>query len=240
MPMSDKNSDLTLLPADMRQSGRTMLEMLGVLAIVAVLTVVGLASFSRALDQHRANKVMDQVSQLIINIRSMFASAYYYTGLNNSEALNLGLVPDDIVKESSGELKNPFKGFIYINPTNANKGDAPSAATAFEITYTGLSRYACIALATGEWSKGSEAGLISMMFSAAGTDASSDGASTTMADKRRVGCIGEVYSVEEGAGLAIACPEGAVRFPLTVSQAGTACNCVGDYSNRCSVTWLYF
>ena len=45
------------------QSGRSMVEMLGVLAIIGVLSVGGIAGYSLAMRRHRANQVVDTLSK---------------------------------------------------------------------------------------------------------------------------------------------------------------------------------
>ena len=45
------------------ESGRSMVEMLGVLAIIGVLSVGGIAGYSLAMRRHRANTIMDLMSK---------------------------------------------------------------------------------------------------------------------------------------------------------------------------------
>ena len=45
------------------QSGRSMVEMLGVLAIIGVLSVGGIAGYSLSMRRHRANGVVDLISK---------------------------------------------------------------------------------------------------------------------------------------------------------------------------------
>lgn len=51
------------------ESGRSMVEMLGVLAIIGVLSVGGIAGYSKAMNKYKINKTTDQVSMLVANIR---------------------------------------------------------------------------------------------------------------------------------------------------------------------------
>ena len=46
------------------QSGRSMIEMLGVLAIIAVLTVGGIAGYSKAMEKWKVNKLIDEYSMM--------------------------------------------------------------------------------------------------------------------------------------------------------------------------------
>ena len=48
------------------QNGRSMIEMLGVLAIIGVLSIGGLAGYTMAMNRHRANQVLDYVSRCAV------------------------------------------------------------------------------------------------------------------------------------------------------------------------------
>ena len=50
--------------------GRSMIEMLGVLAIIAVLSVAGIAGYSKAMEKWKANKLIDEYSNLILNLQT--------------------------------------------------------------------------------------------------------------------------------------------------------------------------
>ena len=52
------------------QSGRSMVEMLGVLAIIGVLSVGGIAGYSLSMRRHRANQVVDLVSKYALSAYS--------------------------------------------------------------------------------------------------------------------------------------------------------------------------
>ena len=47
----------------MFQKGRSMIEMLGVLAIIGVLSIGGLLGYRRAVNNHQANVILDDVSR---------------------------------------------------------------------------------------------------------------------------------------------------------------------------------
>ncbi len=48
------------------QQGRSMIEMLGVLAIIGVLSIGGLAGYTMAMNRHRANQILDYVSRAVV------------------------------------------------------------------------------------------------------------------------------------------------------------------------------
>jgi Tfp pilus assembly protein PilE len=48
------------------ESGRSMVEMLGVLAIIGVLSIGGIAGYTLAMNRYRANEVLDTAAKLAI------------------------------------------------------------------------------------------------------------------------------------------------------------------------------
>ena len=56
------------------QNGRSMIEMLGVLAIIGVLSVGGIAGYSKAMMKYRINKTIEQITLIAGNMRSFTAS----------------------------------------------------------------------------------------------------------------------------------------------------------------------
>ena len=139
------------------QSGRSMVEMLGVLAIIGVLSIGGISGYSKAMAKFRINKTLDQISMLVMNIRSLFASSLDYTGLDNTLAVTMGIIPGEMQGASSGSIINAFQGNVTIEA-----GDQGGTNRSFKITYEGLSQEACISIATADWGSQSGSGLYSM------------------------------------------------------------------------------
>ena len=50
------------------QTGRSMLEMLGVLAIIGILSVGSLGGYRYAINKHRANTILNDVSMRMVDI----------------------------------------------------------------------------------------------------------------------------------------------------------------------------
>jgi len=63
------------------QSGRSMIEMLGVLAIIGVLSVGGIAGYSKAMTKYRINKTIEQITLIAGNVRAFFAPQGNYAGV---------------------------------------------------------------------------------------------------------------------------------------------------------------
>ncbi len=72
------------------ESGRSMVEMLGVLAIIGVLTVGGVAGYNFAMTRYRANEIIESVKQ-----RATVGSGQYLQGM---EAINLSEFPNTILE----------------------------------------------------------------------------------------------------------------------------------------------
>ena len=64
-----------------RQSGRSMIEMLGVLAIIGVLSVGGIAGYSKAMQKYRINKTIEQITLIAGNVRAFWGPQKNYIGV---------------------------------------------------------------------------------------------------------------------------------------------------------------
>ena len=220
------------------ENGRSMVEMLGVLAIIGVLSVGGIAGYSKAMNKYKINKTTDQVSMLVANIRTLFSSQGNYAGLNNGQAIKFGVVPNDMYAAASNNtyasdyaIKNAFGGAVTIE-ADAARSAGDSGSEAFVITYEGLTPEAFVTIATGDWGSGQASGLIAI---AAGKDVESS-ATKAKAIKTDTGdtglaCDTDTCVVSPGAVTA------AKKAPMTVSDAVAACSATG--SNNV-VAWKYY
>ncbi len=141
------------------ESGRSMVEMLGVLAIIGVLSVGGIAGYSMAMSKFKITKTIDQVQTIITNLRTLYASQWTYSALNASTAYNMGILTDETYDGTAG--LNPFGG--QINFGTGNRGGA--ANRSFSIEYTELTAEACVKLATADWGADSSSGLLAITVS---------------------------------------------------------------------------
>ncbi|MBR3501494.1 MAG: hypothetical protein IKO06_01155 [Alphaproteobacteria bacterium] len=146
-----------------------MIEMLGVLAIIGVLSVGGIAGYSKAMLKYKTNKTIDSVTMLVTNIRTLYAQQNTFNGLNEAEAVNMGVVPDELFASgtktgnlyTSVVLTNPFAGSVTIKPTYSVPGTA-GADRAFIIGVTGIPKETCMSMATADWGSNYSSGLIGM------------------------------------------------------------------------------
>ena len=218
------------------EAGRSMIEMLGVLAIIGVLSVGGIAGYSKAMNKFKTNKIADNVSMIVANVKTLYAQQNTYTGLNNGTAVSMGVIPDELGTISSGSgdsatatLTNAFNGRVYVtqsDSTIANDGKA------FIIEFNSLSREACITLATNDWGSGFSSGLIAIQ--ASGTSATTgDDINNTAIKTVMIGNAGS-----NGTSY-IATPGGStLSVPMSVVTAAQACAC--NNGNTCSIAWKYY
>lgn len=219
------------------ENGRSMVEMLGVLAIIGVLSVGGIAGYSKAMNKYKINKTTDQVSMLVANIRTLFSSQGNYDGLNNGQAIKFGVVPNDMYTAASTyasnySIKNAFGGAVTIEADVARKDRTEKEA--FVITYTGLSSEACVTVATGDWGSGQASGLIGIAAGKNATDA------TTIATAVKGLFTDDQTGVTaaDATDAAASAPGNTTNpTPMSVSVAVNACT--GTASNN-AVAWKYY
>ena len=128
-------------------SGRSMIEMLGVLAIIGVLSVGGIAGYSKAMEKWKINKTIEQVEEITQNILTLYANQKTFDfsmgdDLNLDDLKTLGIIP--------ANLKQGRNDSMFINPLGGSSyifGDPDF----FEIRVTGISKEACVALSTHNW-----------------------------------------------------------------------------------------
>ena len=137
------------------ESGRSMVEMLGVLAIIGVLSVGGIAGYSMAMSKFKITKTIDQVQTIITNLRTLYASQRTYQPLPSQTAYNMGILTDETFDGANG--LNPFGGEI-----NFNVGSMAGANRSFTIEYTELTAEACVKLATADWGADASSGLLAI------------------------------------------------------------------------------
>ena len=122
------------------QLGRSMIEMLGVLAIIGVLSIGGIAGYSKAMTKHNINKAIEQISMIITNVQTLFSNTNDYSTLRE-KAFSLGVFPDDMEKIDERSAYNVFGQEVYVE---GHKRD-------WIIQYYVPSLEACIAILTQNW-----------------------------------------------------------------------------------------
>ena len=107
------------------ESGRSMVEMLGVLAIIGVLSVGGIAGYSLSMRRHRANQVLDLVSKYALSAYSACQQRVL-----NGEA-DTSCYYSNLLSDNSG-------GNIYLPFSDTGIGALPAGVTGFTSWAIGL------------------------------------------------------------------------------------------------------
>ena len=205
------------------QSGRSMIEMLGVLAIIGVLSVGGIAGYSKAMMKFKINKTIDQISQMVANTRTLYARQRNYGNLNEKVAYKANLAPREMFEGGSGDysMTHPFGGNISIFSTG-RKNDVDNRA--FGITVYGLPEEACIELVTQDWGDTSSSGLLSV------------GINSGVILGAYEGCDGQSATWET-----YACPNGNnVATPMPIDVAVTGCDACSSLYGSCSLSLRFY
>jgi len=89
------------------QSGRSMIEMLGVLAIVGVLSAGGIAGYSMAMQSYKTTQLIEKTQLIAQTARVVYKGKY--DGISIQNLINSGKISDK---------SNPFGGdFVIANST---------------------------------------------------------------------------------------------------------------------------
>lgn len=101
------------------ESGRSMVEMLGVLAIIGVLSIGGIAGYTMAMNRYRANEIIDTASKTAII--AMTSNAGVGGDANIS---NLGSNIKVPCIKADGDIESDRYGKVTINVDEACTGVA--------------------------------------------------------------------------------------------------------------------
>ena len=191
------------------QTGRSMIEMLGVLAIVGVLSVGGIAGYSKAMAKFKIGKTQDQIMNIVNNIRTLYGAEPNYAGLNVTTLISANIAPKDMIR--GAELVNAFGGTVTIAPAGS-----VANMEGFGIAFHDLPKEVCIALATSDWGSAAT-GLDAIRIDAANA--------ATVANGVAMATPGGVSASATGM-TAIWTTTALQALPISIVNATTACDSV--------------
>ena len=117
-----------------QESGRSMIEMLGVLAIMGVLTAGAVGLISRTMNLQKHNTVSDDVIQIVTNVRQLLGEYDDFSDIDNSKIFGA-------INVSS---HNPYGGNYSLAVDSSNTRQ-------FIVTVDGLTRSDCEYFLTKAW-----------------------------------------------------------------------------------------
>ena len=89
------------------ESGRSMVEMLGVLAVIGVLSIGGIMGYSYGMDKYRANETTNQIMLRAIDLMTQAS--------NNNAELSLDAWKNEQTQYTFGEVGSTYDGLIYLD-----------------------------------------------------------------------------------------------------------------------------
>lgn len=105
----------------MRENGRSMVEMLGVLAIVGVLSVGAVSGYSKAMMKHKLNVQVSGMNFLLQNALQFTSNLPIEDGMTNMTYLfnKLNIIPDGFRYEENGtsRIYDMFSSYIILYST---------------------------------------------------------------------------------------------------------------------------
>ncbi|MBR3675645.1 MAG: type II secretion system protein [Alphaproteobacteria bacterium] len=230
------------------EQGRSMIEMLGVLAIIGVLSVGGLAGYSKAMNRYKTNKAIEQITLVVSNMRRAFRNSKDYSSLGDGTGIGgkiidkFNIVPDDMYASKDGNGTNTYQT-PWGTPVRFNASEKNYKKTtrkdAFHISFDDIPIEACIALALVDWGGTTKSGGLIAMSIAARTKA------VSVANKYVNACTGqsEVWGsihcmVNKNQGP----NDGAKGFPVSVASATSSCGKTARGSNgaTASIEWKFY
>ena len=205
------------------EKGRSMIEMLDVLAIIGVLSVGGIAGYSKAMEQYRINKAIDAIATIIANIRTLYASQGNYEGVSNVARI---VAPDE-KKVVYGAIDFTGKSYSFMPSGYIGSANNKNAFDTFYIAISSLSPKECVALATKDWGS-SSSGILAI---AVGEGKVSAGGHGTIDDFPK-GLLQEEGSLSSASfhgypvsSLYYAKPS---KLPISPAKAAQNCVCAGE------------
>ena len=116
------------------ESGRSMVEMIGVLAIMGVITAGAILLINVGLNSSKRRSVDDEVTMLVTGIRDSFSGYDDFSGIGNVNVFTMTGVSQ----------QNPYGGTygVAVDPSNPRQ---------FIVSINGLSQSECEALKVRTW-----------------------------------------------------------------------------------------
>lgn len=108
---------------DENRLGRSMIEMPGVLAIIAVLSVGGIAGYSKAMEMFKLNRWKENIVTLTSNLKIMYMNEKSYTNTDNQMMMNLykdiGIIPQNMLNaQNKDAFGNSWQIYSFTPPNS--------------------------------------------------------------------------------------------------------------------------
>ncbi len=116
------------------ESGRSMIEMIGVLAIMGIITAGAFALITTALHTQKRSRVTDDVTTIVSGVRTLLGEYDDFSNIDNSTIFGAMAISN----------KNPYGGTYELQVDKSNSRQ-------FIVNINGLSKSDCEGLITKAW-----------------------------------------------------------------------------------------
>ena len=128
------------------QSGRSMIEMLGVLAIIGVLSAGGVVGYTIAMTIYKTNKTVELVRNISTSIKTFYGNDF--SDMTLAILVELGQISSEYLKINTIGTDNP----IGLTPFGTEYTITPSEdAETFSLALQGIPQNACVKLGNHNW-----------------------------------------------------------------------------------------
>ncbi len=125
--------------------GRSMIEMLGVLAIIGVLSVGGIAGYSKAMIKFKTNTLLQQISTIISNTQILYAQQKNHKGLDSETAIQMGIIPAELISSDGKTLVDSFGDELELTDTDTD------IENSIGFTLMMSTKEKCLAVSNADW-----------------------------------------------------------------------------------------
>ena len=121
--------------------GRSMIEMLGVLAIIGVLSVGGIAGYSKAMEQFKINKIIQDYNMLIFWLmehQQSFQESIAGEPNLTDTVMALNLVPNNWIRLNDAYLQDTYGNYVNIRYRQKGMSDEAHEGVIVDFIFGGL------------------------------------------------------------------------------------------------------
>lgn len=139
------------------QNGSSMVEMMGVIALIAILSISVIKLIGTATSRYKLNVVVEQIRELHKNISAYYSTKGAYPAFTDvviKELIKEKVIPAGVVSGAT-TMHNTFRGEIKLDAVNSiMQGNTATPVTDniyFQVTFEGLTKGACVELGMMNW-----------------------------------------------------------------------------------------
>ena len=134
------------------QFGRSMIEMLGVLSIIGVLSVGGFGMVKKMQNSYDTNKIMEEISSFVRKARIVTREYETTTDGLNKYLYDGKAYPDGVEYDATAKNFSGTSGVVYSFAQGAD------SKILFTLTISSLPEEVCMQVATADWGNSASSG----------------------------------------------------------------------------------